>query len=146
MLQMLQVENLSRKPNMTLDSLTCDIFTWTFRISPTNHRLISPCRHGRRGMFSWHPVNQSGWGNLSPELQQEASPPSVTHWDFITTLIQQGELQHLARWGAFLDWSWKFNTSLLNWCFQLLLISDNKLTLLHLWQKFITCILSTPEV
>lgn len=46
--------NLSRQPNMTLgshDSSSCDIFTWTFRISPTNHRLISCCWHGQRHVF-----------------------------------------------------------------------------------------------
>lgn len=46
--------NLSREPNMTWrghDSSTCDIFTWTFLISPTNHHLISCCWHGHRHVF-----------------------------------------------------------------------------------------------
>lgn len=44
--------NLNREPNTTgrcHDSSTCDIFTWTFPISPTNHHLMSCCLHGH-----WH--------------------------------------------------------------------------------------------
>lgn len=86
--------NLNAQPDVTPeDTESCRLRMWHLHLNISNkpsHHLVS-CSGMDQGVSSWHIVNQSGWGNLMPDLRLEAIP-ALSHQDAVTTCVQQRAL------------------------------------------------------